>query len=79
MGDQPCSKAATYTGKHTQNKRKQTYMTIVGFEPTIPVFYVAKAFRALDSATTVIGTASLKTQTKNILSLNISRIKKVFR
>jgi hypothetical protein len=39
----------------TQNKRTQTFMTWVGFEPTIPEFQRAKTFRALDRAATVIG------------------------
>jgi hypothetical protein len=39
----------------TQNKRIQTSMPLVGFEPTIPEFERAKTVRALDSAATVIG------------------------
>jgi hypothetical protein len=39
----------------TQNKRKQTSMPWVGFEPTIPVFVRAKIFHALDRPATVIG------------------------
>jgi hypothetical protein len=49
-------KAATYTPNNTnQNKRTQTSMPLVGFEPTIPVFERAKTVHALDRATTVIG------------------------
>jgi hypothetical protein len=44
-------KAATYT----QNRRTQTSMPRVAFEPTIPVFEGAKAVHALDRAATVIG------------------------
>jgi hypothetical protein len=44
-------KAATYT----QNKRTQTFMPRVGFEPTTPVFERAKTVYALDRAATVIG------------------------
>jgi hypothetical protein len=39
----------------TQNKRRQTSMSWVGFEPTIPVFKQAKTFHAIDRTTTVIG------------------------
>jgi hypothetical protein len=44
-------KVATYT----QNKRTQTYMPEVGFEPTIPAFERAKRVHALARAATVIG------------------------
>jgi hypothetical protein len=44
-------KAATYT----QNKRTQTSMPQVGFEPAIPVFELPKTVHALDQAATVIG------------------------
>jgi hypothetical protein len=36
----------------TQNKRRQTSMPRVGFEPTIPVFERTKTVHALDSAAT---------------------------
>jgi hypothetical protein len=39
----------------TQNKRTQTSMPRVRFEPTIPVFERAKTVHALDRAATVIG------------------------
>jgi hypothetical protein len=44
-------KAATYT----QNKRTQTSMFRVGFEPTIPVFERANMVHAKDRAVTVTG------------------------
>jgi hypothetical protein len=44
-------KAATYT----QNKRTQTSMPLVGFEPTIPALERAKTVHALELAATVIG------------------------
>jgi hypothetical protein len=40
-------KAATYTGQHKQNKRRQTGMLRVGFEPTIPLFERAKTLHAV--------------------------------
>jgi hypothetical protein len=44
-----------HTRQHKQNKRTQTSMPQVGFEPTIPVFERAKTVHALDPADTVIG------------------------
>jgi hypothetical protein len=54
MGDQPCREAATYTGQHKENKRKQTSMPRGGFELTIPGFEREKTFHALDREATVI-------------------------
>jgi hypothetical protein len=48
--------ATTSTGQHRENKRRQTSMPRVGFEPTIPVFEREKTFHAVDCAATVIGT-----------------------
>jgi hypothetical protein len=39
----------------TRNKRRQTSMPLVRFEPTIPVIERAKTFHVLDLAATVIG------------------------
>jgi hypothetical protein len=56
------NKAATYT--QTQNKRKQTSMPRVGFEPTIPVFDRAKTFHTLDEyLLSCQGTKFLETKT----------------
>jgi hypothetical protein len=41
-------------GSITQNKRMQTSMPRVGFEPTIPAFERAKKVHTLDRAATVI-------------------------
>jgi hypothetical protein len=49
-GDHPVAKPLS-----TQNKRTQTSILRVRFEPTIPVFEWAKTVHALDSAATVIG------------------------
>jgi hypothetical protein len=48
-------KAATYTGQHKHNKRRQTSMPLAGFQPTTPVFKRAKTFHTLDRAATVTG------------------------
>jgi hypothetical protein len=45
-------RTATYT--QTQNKRRQTFMPWMGFEPTITVLERVKLFHDLDSATTVM-------------------------
>jgi hypothetical protein len=48
-------RAINCTGQHKQNKRKQTTMPQVEFEPTTPVFEQGKTVRALDRAANVIG------------------------
>jgi hypothetical protein len=45
-------KIITYKKQHTE--QTQIFMPRVGFEPKIQVFERAKAFRAVDSAATVI-------------------------
>jgi hypothetical protein len=56
MGDQPGARQQpTYGTTQTQNKRAQTSMSEVGFEPTNPVFDWAKTVRSLDRAATAIG------------------------
>jgi hypothetical protein len=55
MGDEPISRPLpTHRAAQTQNKRTQTFMPSVGFEPTIPAFERAKAVHALDRAGSVI-------------------------
>jgi hypothetical protein len=39
----------------TQDKRTQTSMRRVGFEPTIPVFELTKTVHPLDRVATVVG------------------------
>jgi hypothetical protein len=56
MGDQPIVRPLS---TQTQNKRKQTSMPWVGFEPMIPAFKRAKTVHALDCAATVIGLIKL--------------------
>jgi hypothetical protein len=54
MGDQPIARH-THRTTRIQNKRTQTFMLRVGFEPTIQMFERAKTVHALDPAVTVIG------------------------
>jgi hypothetical protein len=55
-GDQPVARPLHTLGTtQTQNKRTQTSMPWVGFEPTILVFERTKKVHALDRAATVIG------------------------
>jgi hypothetical protein len=57
-GDQPVARPLpTHRTMWKQNKRTQTSMSLVGFEPTIPVFEWAKMVHSLDHAATVIGSA----------------------
>jgi hypothetical protein len=50
-GDQPVARPLpAHRTTQTQNKRTQTPMPRVGFEPTIPVFERAKTVHALDRA-----------------------------
>jgi hypothetical protein len=48
-----------------QNKRRETSIPWVGFEPTIPAFVRAKTVHALDRAATVLGSSTIPT--KNIV------------
>jgi hypothetical protein len=55
-GDQPIARPLpTHRTTQTQNKRTQTSMPRVRFEPTIPVFQRAKTVHALGHAATVVG------------------------
>jgi hypothetical protein len=55
-GDQPISSPLpAHRTVQTQNKRAQTYIPRVGFEPTIPAFERTKRVHVLDSAATVVG------------------------
>jgi hypothetical protein len=55
-GDQPVARPLPkHRTTQRENKRKQTSMPVVGFEPTIPAFERAKTVHALDCAATVIG------------------------
>jgi hypothetical protein len=54
MGDQPSQGRYLHTELHKHNKRTQTFMPRVRYEPTTPVFERAKTVHALDRAVTVI-------------------------
>jgi hypothetical protein len=54
-GDQPVARPLpTHRTTQTQNKRTQIHMPRVRFEPTIPMFELAKTVHALDRAATLI-------------------------
>jgi hypothetical protein len=55
-GHQPVTRSLpTHRTTQTQNKRIQTSMPLLGFEPTIPGFERATTVHALDRAAKVIG------------------------
>jgi hypothetical protein len=55
-GDQPVTRPLpVHRRAQTQNKRTQTSMSQVGFEPTISVSELAKTVHILDRAAAVIG------------------------
>jgi hypothetical protein len=55
MGDQPVARPLlTHRTTRTQNKRTQTSMPRVGFDPKVPVFERMKSVDALDREATVI-------------------------
>jgi hypothetical protein len=59
-GDQPIARPLpTHRTTQTQNKRIQTSMRRVEFEPTVPAFQRVKIFHALDRAVTLISWFSL--------------------
>jgi hypothetical protein len=58
-GDQPVARPLpTHRTTQILNNRTQTFMSRVGFEPTIPAFKRAKTVEALDCAATVISLRS---------------------
>jgi hypothetical protein len=63
MGDEPVARPLSpHRTIQTQNKRTQTSMPRVRFEPTIPEFERVKTVHALDRAATVIDIFSLRKQ-----------------
>jgi hypothetical protein len=60
MGDQPITRPLpTHRTTQKQNKRTETTMLQVGFEPMTPVVKRMKAVRTLDRMPTVIGQMQL--------------------
>jgi hypothetical protein len=60
MGDQSVTRLLpAHRTAQTQNKRTQTSMPRLRFEPTTPVFERAKTVHALDRAATVMGSYGL--------------------
>jgi hypothetical protein len=56
LGISPSQGLYLHTGQHKLNKRKQTFMPRVGFEPTTAAaFELTKTVHAIDHAATVIG------------------------
>jgi hypothetical protein len=54
--DQPVARSLlAHRTAETQNKSTQTFVPQVGFEPTVPVFELAKTVDILNRAATVIG------------------------
>jgi hypothetical protein len=62
MGDQPIERPIS-----TQNKRTQTSMPRVGFEPPMTVFERAKTVHALDRTATVIVNGYYNNNNNNII------------
>jgi hypothetical protein len=58
-----------YWTERTRNKRTQTFMPQMGFEPMIPVFQRTKTVHALDCAATVI--CLLLTRVVNYIVMNV--------
>jgi hypothetical protein len=54
-GISPSQGRYLHTEQHKQNKRTQTSMCRVGYEPTTPVFERAKAIHTSDRAANVVG------------------------
>jgi hypothetical protein len=62
-GDQPVARPLpAHRTTQKQNKRIQTSIPLVGFEPTTPVFERAKTFHAWDRTGTVIGIFRIESQ-----------------
>jgi hypothetical protein len=60
-GISPSQGRYLHTEKHKHNKRTQISMSLVGFEPTIPLFERAKIVDAFDRTATVIDKIELLT------------------
>jgi hypothetical protein len=68
-GDQPVARPLpTCRTTQTRNRRTQTSMPAVGFDPTITAFERAETIPALDDAATVIGTTNHWPDTRRTLT-----------
>jgi hypothetical protein len=65
----------THRRTQIQNKRSQTSVPRVGFEPTIPVFKRAKTVHELHRAATVIGARAFYRTEIGILPLQLQRLR----
>jgi hypothetical protein len=73
-GDQPVARPLpTYLTTQTQNKRTQTSIPRVGFEPTTSVLERAKTVQVLDRAATVTGVWGSERIDPRFLDLGASR------
>jgi hypothetical protein len=73
--DRPVARQlSTHRKTQTQNKRTQTFMPWVGFEPMIQAFERAKAVHALDRAATVIGNWNHYVSENSYMSFYISKL-----
>jgi hypothetical protein len=60
MGDQPIARPLPTLGtRNKHNKRTQTYMPLVRFEPTVSELERAKTVHELDRTDTVIGNINI--------------------
>jgi hypothetical protein len=72
MGNQPIARLLpAHRPTETQNKRTQTSMPQLGFEPTIPVFELAKKVHALDRVATVIGVFSYRLHIHSVICTHL--------
>jgi hypothetical protein len=59
MGDQPCRKAATYTGQHKHRRNADTHPCLEWHEPIILVFERVETYHTSDHAATAIGKSKI--------------------
>jgi hypothetical protein len=79
MGDRPVARLLpAHRTTQTQDKRTQTSMPRMGFQPTIPVFERTKRVRTLDRAANVIGTFIVYTSIFGTFSVRRKLIMKGF-
>jgi hypothetical protein len=73
-GDEPIARPLpTHRTTQTQNKRTQTSMPRVGFEPRIPVLEWTKTVHALDRASTVIDKWKISLDRNKLLQRRLAK------